>query len=170
MRKFILFSFVLLLSGCNNDANESLDFIFGRKTNTVVLVNKPITIGKKAMHFDTNKKAKIISSNSAVCVSLRGNFPLAPVEKMDKEYERLTNGTQIYAKVYTESGSIIEVNGHMQAWKKYGVIEKNDELSACLNLNCKKEKLSNGAIVNSIEISADKPIEVKGLYWTSSNE
>ena len=101
-----------------------------------------------------------------VCISFRGNFPL---RHADQEFDRIMQGVEFNATVHTDAGSEVELSNPMRAWSKYGELEKKDELAACLHLNCKKEKLSIGTIITAIDIAANKPINVQGIYWNSTN-
>ena len=166
-RYFILIP-IFALFGCDR-VMDVFDWLEGTKTNVYVMTNKPISIGKKYISFNTQGDAVVVGSKASICFVLRGNFPLAASDVMEQEYDKYLKGKNITALIQTEKNSKIEVDKPYQSWSKYGVIEKNDELAACINFKCASEKLTVGTKIKSIDISASSPIKVKGIYWTSTN-
>jgi hypothetical protein len=164
---------VLFLSGCEQ-AFDGLDLfkdlVFGRETNTVVLSRKPTHLESSPLKFNVEKDARIVGLRAEVCVSLRGNYPLSDGEKMDEEYKRLLNGANICSTIHLGDGSTVVMGRANQFWSKYGVIEEEDELSACMQAKVDKDKYPPGTVVSSIEIYSDLKIKVRGIYWSSTNE
>ena len=168
MKRYIILIPVFALFGCDR-VMDLFDWLEGTKTNIFVLSNVPVMIGKKYSSFKIQGEAIVVGSKASICFVLRGNFPLAASDVMEQEYDKYLKGKNITALIHTENDSKIEVDKPYQSWSKYGVIEKNDELAACINFKCASEKLTIGTKIKSIDISASSSVNVKGIYWTSTN-
>lgn len=170
MNRIIYFSVLaLMLSGCGKAPNDVLSAFFGKKYNVVIITDKVTKLTPKELEFDLKKPAKVVGKDAAVCVVLRGNYPLRHQSEMDSEFNSLMKGVKLFASVYSESGKSLNLVNPMQSWSKYGHVIANDEFSACMRVDCGKN-IPVGTQFKKISIFSSAPISVKGIYWESTNE
>lgn len=170
MRLVPLIIFCISLSACEGDpVFKLIKWLSGTKTNTVIIVPHKVTLTPEQQRFTISEGAEVVGQTAAICMSLRGNFTQQKREAMEKEYLQLTGGTHFYAVIETADGRKVEFKNPGKSWSRNGVIEKENELSSCLNINCSKENLESGTLITAVSISASQPTDVRGIYWQSSN-
>lgn len=170
MRNYLILTLLIpLLSGCDREVSDFFDFIDGTKSSTVVLSKKPVRIGIEPLKFIVEKDAQIMGGRAAVCVLLRDNYPLRPAAEMDVEFKKLMREADILSLMQTANGTTIKMGSPNQSWSKYGALGDRDEFSACMNVTLDITKFPPGTSVTLIEISSDAELDVKGIYWESTN-
>jgi hypothetical protein len=104
-----------------------------------------------------------------VCLSLRGDVGLSSADKMTAEFKSLMGGATVEAAATTANGKIVIFREPTQTWWKEGRVAKENELAACMRSPQGGEELPVGTSIAFIEVSSDKPLMVRGVYWESTN-
>ncbi len=167
MKKIFAISLIGLLTGCDSRIEKISDFFTGTKTNTVVIANQPLLIDKTPQTFSPASKAEVLGDWSSVCFALVGDKPLKDANEMDRILETAVSGSKLKAVITLGDKDRVILDSQGSSWNMIGTILKRDELSVCLSAMC-KTNLQVGAAVTRIEVSADPPISVQGIYWNSS--
>ncbi len=169
MKKIVLFvATVVLVSGCGKKSEELLDAYFGQKNEVVVLTDKITEISKSEKIYELSQPATVVGEEAAICLSLRGDFPLRHQPEMDAEFQRLMKGVEVFAQASSSDGKVLNFSNPMQSWSKYGNVLPEDELSACMRVKCGDE-IPVGTKIKKIIVHSSAPISVWGIYWESSN-
>jgi hypothetical protein len=156
----------LLVSGCNFNLGDVLERLSGRERNLVVLTKQPFVIVSGVSILSSRDAMTVLGEHTFVCFALRGDVPVQDAGAMQRAFDAEMHGAKVKVELVLTNGERVALRQPMQAWSKYGKIFKSDELSACATTPC-KAKLPQGAVVNSIEVSAQPPVTVHGVYWQS---
>jgi len=76
---------------------------------------------------------------------------------------------ELSGTIQTSSGQTFELscNGGW-AWRKYGLLTGDEELSVCLSRGC-NGKLPIGTGISAVTVRASSPVQVLGIYWASTD-
>jgi hypothetical protein len=88
---------------------------------------------------------------------------------MSTEFKSLLRGASVSGIVTTTTGQTVPLVKLSEAWSKNGRIEKHNELAACVHEPERGQRLSAGAAITKVELTSSVPLEVRGVYWESSN-
>jgi len=159
----------LLLAGCDRLFDELSRVLWGVETTVTIIAAAPMKVSPAPTRFDLPEPAKVVGTVAHVCLSLRGDLPLGSPEVMTAEFKNLMRGASVTVVATTTEGKTVTLSKPSQAWSKSGKIEKRDELAACVRAPEAVEALPVGTKISRIEVSATTPVDVRGLYWESSN-
>ena len=163
----------LCLVGCEK-INEYMDWMAGIKRNVVVLAASPLTISPAGMSFIPSSSAVVVGENPSVCfVMASGVFG----KDTELEVERLLNGAELSAAVTFRNGVTRDFKLQGVSWARRGRVLATHEVAACVyanyancaNSNYAEQVVSIGSIVQSVRVSSTAPLQVQGLFWTSTS-
>ena len=166
MHRLALVLPALLLSGCDLNPEGAFDLLMGRETNTVVLAKQPTLLNPEVAVLTSQEPMKVLGEWTSLCLSLRGGIPLQDAKVMDRAFEEAMHKTKVRIYLTLSNGNRVALRPPLQAWSMRGKVVEHDELSACASSPCKGE-LPVGAQVTKVEISADQPLQVQGIFWKS---
>jgi hypothetical protein len=158
---------ILLLAGCDRMPDDFQRLLRRHETVITVLAAKPLTISSLPARFE--KPLRVVGTMSGVCLSLRGDVTLSSADTMTAEFKSLMGGATVEATATTTDGKAVACYTPTETWWAEGRIEKKNELAACMRSIEGGEKLPIGMSITRMEISSDKPLEVRGVYWESTN-
>ena len=159
----------LTVSGCDRLFDELSRLLWGVETTVTVISPTPVKVSSSPVRFELAEPARVVGTISQLCLSLRGDFPLAPPEAMSAEFKSLLRGASVNAVVTTTTGQTVPLVKLSQAWSKNGRIEKHNELAACAHEPERGQRLSAGLAIAKVELASTVPLDVRGVYWESSN-
>jgi hypothetical protein len=158
----------LLVSGCDQVSDGVARIVSGgAKTTVVILAPAPLQISPSPLRLDPGKPLEVVGTIAGVCLSLRGDLPMGTADVMNAEFASHMKGIAVTAQVTTPSGKKVALGKPYQSWSKDGKVVKDQELAACMRAN--SNDLPVGAKVATIEISSSAPLDVRGVYWQSTN-
>lgn len=157
----------LSLGGCDRMPDDFERLLRAEKTVVTVLAADPLTISSVPVRFE--KPLRVVGSMSSVCLSLRGDLRLSSAEMMTAEFKSLMRGASVKAFATTAKGQTVALSAPAETWSKEGRIAKHNELAACMRSNEGGGELQSGISVSRVELSSDTPLEVRGVYWESTN-
>ena len=157
----------LLLAGCDRIPDDLRRLLQSEETVVTVLAADPLTISSTPVRFE--KPLRVVGTISGVCLSLRGDVRPSSTETMAAEFKSLMSGATVKATATSTNGKTVVFHGPAETWWKEGRVAKNNELAACMRSIEGGEKLPIGMSISRIEISSDKPLDVRGVYWESTN-
>jgi len=166
MQKLALVLAALLLGGCEPVAEKLANSLFDRERSSVVLASQPMLLKPEALVLSPKEPLKVLGEWTSLCLSLRGSTPLKNSQEMERVFEDAMDKTKVVVHLTLSNGNRIALRPPLQAWSARGKIVQQDELSACASTPCKSD-LPAGSLVSKIEISADKPLNVQGIFWES---
>ena len=166
MHRLALVLPALLLSGCDLNPEKVIDLLMGRETNTVVLVKQPMLLNPEVSILTSQEPMKVLGEWTSLCLSLRGGIPMQDAKEMDRVFEEAMHNTRVKVYLTLSNGNRVALRPPLQAWSMRGKVVEHDELSACASTPCKAE-LPVGTQVTKVEISADRPLQVQGIFWES---
>ncbi len=155
-----------VLVACDSAADKFLDAISGRQTNLVILSKEPVTLGPAPVTLTSKEPMKVLGEWTSVCLVLRDGISLKPQPQMDKILSEALGGGKISTTLELSNGSRVALHQPMMGWEHVGRILSQDELSACASASC-EAALPRGTTVKSVEISADRAVQIRGIYWES---
>jgi hypothetical protein len=167
VRVFMSLSTLLLL-GCEGQPFSILDAITGKKTQTVILVDTPTTVGETEQSYSAPEPMTVVGESVSVCMVLRTSTPLAAQPTMDRLFSESMGSSVVEASLSTSSGELFLMDKPMQAWQKAGVITSTEELMACASCACGPTP-EIGTEIKSVSLAASPPLDVLGIYWESTN-
>lgn len=159
----------LLLAGCNFDRGlETLiDILTGRERNLVVLAGGPVTVPRESLVLTSAEPMKVLGRDwTSLCFALKGGVQLADADTMDRGFRQAWQGGRVSIHITLGNGERIALGRPMQSWSSSGAIFDRDELAACASAVC-GTSLPIGSQITQVEISADPPLRVQGIYWRS---
>jgi hypothetical protein len=166
-------SFVAMAVGlvaCDANLERTFDLVTGRQSNLVVLRDKPTQIGPEPAAFAAGREPmKVLGEWSSLCFVLRGDTPLRDTNVMDRIFGEAMGRAQVKVQLTLADGNTVALGPPMQAWSLEGKVLPSSELSACAGTLC-KANLPVGSVVSKIEVSADVPLTVQGIYWSSETD
>lgn len=168
-RAAILAAVVFVLTGCEQIFDQLAYWLWGRETNIAVISKVPVELSPTPVRLDVRQPAKIVGRLNYVCFSLRGDLPLGPTDAMTAEYETLMHGASLTVVATTGTGESITLKKPVQAWSKFGKVEKSSELSTCTRISDNQSLPPVGAVITRIEVSSTVPLQARGVYWESTN-
>ena len=112
---------------------------------------------------------KVLGEWSSLCFSLRGDFPLQDPQAMDRQFAESMGNAKIKVELTLSDGARVALRPPLQAWSLRGKVVEQNELSACASTPCKSD-LPIGAQVSQVEVSAEPPLTVRGVYWQSESD
>jgi hypothetical protein len=141
----------------------------GVDETAVVISPAPLRVSQSPTNFELREPVKVVGSIAQVCLPLRNNFPLGPAEAMNTEFNSLMRGGALTAVVTTTAGQSVKLSKVSQSWSKNGKIEGSDELAACLYTEGRSQALPVGTAISKVQVASTTPLDVRGIYWVSSN-
>jgi hypothetical protein len=166
MRRFFLSLLSALLMGCNS--HNVFDALAGKEYEVMVLAKDPVVIDKKPLTLHADRPMKVVGNTSMICFALRDE--VSSRDATDELFNRAMNGTKLDVSIKLTSGDTLQFFEPMQSWRREGRILKSGEFSGCAYPCCPdKAKLLKGDEVTEVRIVASKPLEVRGIFWESTN-
>lgn len=163
--------FSSLLAGCDRLSDEVSRLFWGIESTFTVVSQSPVTLSPMPIRFEFQEPLRVVGSIAQVCASMRGGFPQSSLpDPMKAEFESMMRGASISALVTTTNGKTIALRASLRGWRKHGRIEEKNELAVCVHASQKLQDLPIGTKISRIEVSSSAPLDVRGLYWESSNE
>ena len=160
----------LLLAACDASVEKTLDVFTSRQANLVVLLAKPTQLGPTPkVLVSSTEPMKVLGEWSSLCFSLRGDFPLQDPQAMDRQFAESMGNAKIKVELTLSDGARVALRPPLQAWSLRGKVVEQNELSACASTPCKSD-LPIGAQVSQVEVSAEPPLTVRGVYWQSESD
>jgi hypothetical protein len=170
MRRLSLAAALPLLVACDSAFEKAFDLAINREANVVVLLRTPTQLGPTTAAFSsTNEAMKVLGERSRVCLSLRGDVPHQDAKVMDRIFSEAMGDAKVKVELTLANGARVKLRQPLQAWSLLGTIVKHNELAACASTPCKAE-LPVGAQVSEVELSADLPLTIQGVYWSSETD
>jgi hypothetical protein len=166
--RHLLLLLVLFLASCDQRADQLLDKISGHETQTVVLAKIPTIIESAGLTLRSEVPLKIIGNSSHLCLVLKSGIPLAPQPVMEKLFREGMQGATVTATLQMKDGKKFSLAQPGQAWKKFGQVTSEEEISACFSCAC-GPRPAVGAEVSEITVKSSPTIKVLGIYWESTN-
>ena len=165
-----LIALIFALAACDINVEKMVDRMAGREESVVVLLDQPTTLGPSVRTLTPGAEPmKVLGERSSLCLSLRGDIPLQDTKTMDAIFAEAMGKAKVKVELILDNGARVTLRQPLQAWSMFGQILKRDELAACAGTPCKAE-LPIGAQVSKVEVSADVPLAIQGMYWQSESD
>ena len=170
MHRLSFIAFPLLLAACDVNMEKAFDLFTGRESNLVVLLAEPVQFGPTSTVLVSSKEPmKVLGEWSSICLALRGDTPLQDSKVMERLFAEAMGNAKVKVELTLSNGARVALGPPLQAWSLYGKVVERDELSACASTPC-RQNLPVGALVTKVEVSADPPLTVRGIYWQSETD
>ncbi len=170
MHRVALAALVFLLVACDASVEKAFDFVIGRESSVVVLRDRPTQLGPTPTTFTPGKQPmKVLGEWSSLCFSLRGEVPLQDATVMDRLFAEAMGNSKVKVELTLANGARTALRQPLQAWSLHGRILERNELSACASTPCKMG-LPVGTQVIKVDVSADLPLKVQGVFWQSETD
>ena len=165
---------LLSLSGCNR-IGQTLDqtmeqlmgALTGENNQTLVLQKLPLTIDPTGVILTSKETMRVLGTDSSVCLVLKSGHGESIQNNENKQFEEAMHSSILDASLKTKDGKSYQLKSQGQAWRMYGVLSANEEISACYS-TC-GEHIPTGSEVSEIKIKANPPLKTLGAYWESTN-
>lgn len=157
---------VCLLAGCDSESMKALGLLPASERNLVVLSDQPVLLTEEGRSFASPDSMKFLGEWTSLCLSLKGAVPLRDSVAMDRSFKEAMGDAKVTAHLTLSDGTRVALRKPLQAWRKYGVVAGQDELSACAAMPC-GGPLPRGAQITRVEISSAPPLHVRGVFWSS---
>ena len=167
-RRLTAIAVLLALTGCNAKLDKLFDLLSGATTNTVVLSKNSARLNTSPTKFLPTEPMFVAGSQASVCVVLAGGIPLQSTPTMDAVFHKLMQDAILESVLRLEDGSTVTFSNAGRAWSMWGKVVERDEVAACSSAKC-GIKLPIGAKLKAVEITAAPALEIKGVYWSSTN-
>lgn len=167
-RRVTAIAMLLALTGCDAKLDKLFDLLSGATTNTVVLSKNSARLNTSPTKFLPTEPMFVAGSQASVCVVLAGGIPLQSTSTMDAVFNKLMQDAILESVLRMEDGSTVTFSNVGRAWSMWGNVVERDEVAACSSAKCGTE-LPIGAKFKAVEITASPALEIKGVYWSSTN-
>jgi hypothetical protein len=161
-RKTLVVAAALLgLAACD----RLLDAYFGFGPYEVVLLDKPTTLGPKAIRLQADDALQVRGYTSDLCLVLTRDLPKGADE--DAARDKLRGGAHLKAVLHVDDGKDFTWtcgSGQVQPRE-----DGRSTLSACLRMECNDSSPAKGAKITAIDLSADRPLRILEARWSSSD-
>ena len=168
MRRILVVLAFLVLAGCDRVAHEIHKLLSMKDTNLVVLSDKPMLLDSRSVRFQPVSAAITGDKSNSICMVLGENVPLESMKKMNARFQSYMKGVDVTAIARTVDGKEIGFGRPNLSWSKFGEVLNQDELSACLQLDCGCS-IDKGVRLSEITIRATDELSIKGVYWKSTD-
>lgn len=154
---------VIFLGACGDKFSDPLAKAIIPQREVLTLSKETLTIAKAPLVLPLKEPLKISSGSFAVCLALRGDFPLQTTAVMNSEFDVYMKGEETAVEVFSSNGTRVALRGPNRTWSKESSVFARDELAACYFLPSDPSDLT-GATINKISVSATPPFSVPGIY------
>ena len=156
------------LSGCSPRMDHLFDKLMGHNSQTVLLAESSISIGPEGVSLVAKESVKVLGSSADVCLVLKSNIGSPSQPESEVLIKEALGGAELSSTIATSSGQTFDLSCVGQAWRKYGLVTPDEELSVCLSRGC-ESKLPINAEISAITIRASSPVRILGVYWESTD-
>lgn len=160
---------LVLIAGCDRSLDDIGSELRPSEETVSIVAPNPVTISDLPSQFIPKEPLRVVGTTSGLCVSLRGDMPTTSSDAMAREFNVLMNGAQLRASVTSITGKKVVLGPAAESWSKQGKIEKAGELAACMRPMGGDDGLPIGALIASVELTSTRPLNVRGVYWESTN-
>ena len=155
----LLIVFVSVLAGCD----RLLGLVPGMNRQEVVLSDKPMMLGVKAVRLTPDEPLKIVGKTTDFCVTLSNDAPNS--DDTDADYEKLLGGADLSAVLHARDGK--KYSWTCNGWSFFPNDSGNGRMDACFRWECNKAPLK-GTEITAIDVTSDRPLRILGAHWSSS--
>lgn len=158
----------LCLTGCGGQVDQLLDKLAGKESQTVVLAGSPLTIGPEGVSFTSKEPMKVLGNSVGICLVFESGVELTSWSIMDEHYKAAFGEATLSGTIKVSDGKSFDLGRPGQAWREFGVVTDRKEFSACLSCAC-GPRPQVGAEISEVTLRSSSPVQVKGVYWESTN-
>lgn len=151
---------IAALAGCERLTSA---FLPGSMNQDVVLSDKPMVLGTEPTRFSAAEPLRVVGFTSDLCVVLADD--VANDADIEAAYKRLKGGARLAAVFHSSGGA--DVVWKCGGWSFNPGKSGRGALSACLRWECNQAP-PKGTEVASIDLSADRPLQILGAHWSST--
>ncbi len=157
------------LTSCGPQIDSSIANLSRTEENRVVLASTSVALTKAPLSLTSKEPMMVLGEWTSVCLVMRGDVPSSAQPLMDAALANELHGSSVTVVVQTTDGLEKMLRPPLVGWRKHGVVLPNDELAGCASASC-DARLPKGAVVKSIEVSAQPNLDIKGIYWVSTSD
>lgn len=139
------------------------------ETQTIILSNTPTTLTNQPILYQPTTPLNVLGKDYDLCFALKDNYENHATEQNRQDFNTALNGGHITVVLTDQNSKTYTYPATSQRWSLYGELTGTGELAACMSRGC-KEPIAVGTKIHQVQVISDKPINILGSYWQSSNE
>ena len=161
MRRELIF-LLLFLTSCDQITDRTL----GIKSQNIPL-HQSVLLDSKGLTL-SNPKMLILGKDSTVCARLIDLTPKGPrINDFDRVMKAIKDST-LSGHMQLSDGKIVGFLSVGKEWTKFGTGVEPNDLSICL-VPQDNWQFVPGQSIKSVAIRATPSLQVRGIYWSSTN-
>lgn len=137
-------------------------------SNLVILSARTEEITTQPNKYTFPDELEVWGSFGFLCLVIADGYEYAGSRQRFDIHERIVAHVGLQAIIDVGDNRRMKLTDPAYSWNRKGRVLDGSELSTCMRIST--EKIHNDEAINFVELSARKPLTVKGVYWESSNE